>query len=467
MKRLLKILRRTVFIGVPLILGLLLVCLDGVDYRPYFHESYHAETLARLKATIATNATVFGPLSAGFGRAKLSPTVNAAQDDPANGQFRSLPLAGYGARHGAPATGTHDELYVKAVALQVGPRLGIMLGIDALIVPPEVTDLAMEQLSREPGLRREQIYLSATHTHCGIGGWGEGPVGEIFAGPFQKGASVWFASRIVAAVREAVADLKPAELTRGRFAAPDYVRNRLVGGLGRVDSEFSFIALKQSGGRLGVLGSFAAHATVLSDDVRQFSADYPGAWARGVEQATGGMAVFLAGGVGSHSPVSGGKGFEGTEKMGQALAGLLVKQLENLPGTNAITFGMVGLDITMPPLNPRLTDGIRLRPWLARRLLHSRDHSFIQAFRLDQEIWASTPCDFSGELALGVKDHLRSRQMNAVVTSFNGDYVGYVVLPRYYHMAGYEPRIMSFFGPYVPEYFSELILTMSDSLAAH
>ncbi len=94
-----------------------ILCLDGVDYRPYFREAYYAKTIAQLRASAETNQLARGELAAGFGRAKLSPTVNAAQDAPEQGQFRSLPMAGYGARHGKPATGTHDDLYIKAVAL--------------------------------------------------------------------------------------------------------------------------------------------------------------------------------------------------------------------------------------------------------------------------------------------------------------------------------------------------------------
>jgi len=52
-----------------------------------------------------------------------------------------------------------------------------------------------------------------------------------------------------------------------------------------------------------------------------------------------GTAVFLAGGVGSHSPVSGGKGFEGAERMGQALSRALLDQLRQTPLTNWIAFG--------------------------------------------------------------------------------------------------------------------------------
>lgn len=447
------------------IVTLLLLSLDGVDYRPYLREPYYVETAARLRANVATNTIARGELAAGFGRARLTPTVHAPQDDPAQGQFRSLPLAGYGNRHGQPAKGVHDDLYVKAVALRVGDRLGVMVGADALIIPPEVTEAAMQRLGQELKLSREQIYLSATHTHASLGGWGEGMVAEAFAGGFQAGVRTWFADRIVAAVRDAIADLKPAAFGHDRFAAPAFVRNRLVGELGKVDPEFSYALLKQNDGKLAVLGSYAAHATVLSSDLMEFSADYPGYWQRAVEQATGGMAVFLAGGIGSHSPVPGEQGFAGAERMGQSLARALLEQLPKTPLTNAIAFGILGLDISMPPLNARVSDGLRLRPWLAQRLLPVKKQSFIQVFRLNDSVWISTPCDFSGELAMGIKDFLRVRGSRAVITSFNGDYVGYVIPLRYYHLGGYEPRVMSFFGPNVPDYFDEVIRTIALSLA--
>jgi hypothetical protein len=270
----------------------------------------------------------------------------------------------------------------------------------------------------------------------------------------------------VTAVKDALADIKPAQFGHGHFAAPQFIRNRLVGGLGQVDPEFCYALVKQETGKAAVLGVFGAHATVLGDDNMEFSADYPGCWERAVEQTTGGMAVFLAGGVGSHSPVPGGSGMAGIEQMGQALAKLLVEHPPQTALTNAVTFGLLGLDVTLPPLNVRLSDGIRLRPWLAGKLVPANRPSFLQVFRIDDSVWISTPCDFSGELALGIKDFLRARGDSAIVTSFNGDYIGYVILPRYYHMSGYEPRLMSFYGPNVPDYFDELIRSMALSLVS-
>ena len=90
--------------------------------------------------------------------------------------------------------------------------------------------------------------------------------------------------------------------------------------------------------------------------------------------------------------------------------------------------------------------------------------ALLQAFRIGNTIWISTPCDFSCELALPIKDRLKTLGAQGVITSFNGNYLGYVIPGRYYHMDTYESRTMSFFGPTVPDYFEDLIRRMTTSL---
>jgi neutral ceramidase len=444
-----------VLVGLLLLMGIAaFVCLDRVDYRPYFREPYYKTTVARLRGAAETNRLARGELLVGFGSAKLTP------DFP-------LPLAGYGDRKGAIVTNVHDDVFVKAVAIRVGERTGIMFGCDALIVPREVADEAVFAWGRYSGnsISRQQLYFSATHTHCSLGGWGEGVVGEAFAGKFDPRSRAHFVGCILAAAAEALRDIKPAEFGHGSFVAREFVRNRLVGELGKVDPEFSYAIFKQTDGRTGVMGSFSAHATVLGGSVLEYSGDYPGEWQRAVEMATGGFAMFLGGGVGSHGPVAGERGFRGTERMGRGLAEMMLKQIGETTMTNSIAFGILAVDVVMPELNERVTDTIRLRPWLTKKLLPEVKDSFVQAFRLGDMIWISTPCDYSGELALGIKDMLRARGFAGVVTSFNGDYVGYVIPSRYYHLNGYEPRIMSFYGPYVPDYLDELARTLALELA--
>ena len=199
-----------------------LLCLDGIDYQPYFKAPYYQQTSQRLHALATNQNLVTGELAAGFGRALLTPTLHAVPVDPTHGRFGSLPLAGYGNRQGRPATGTHDDLYVKAVAFRVDGHVAVMVSADALIIPREVAEAAMARLGPELHLHREQVYFSATHTHSSLGGWGEGMVAEAFAGPFQPGVRGWMAGQIIAAVQAAVANLRPASLGQGSVFVPEY-----------------------------------------------------------------------------------------------------------------------------------------------------------------------------------------------------------------------------------------------------
>lgn len=399
---------------------------------------------------------------AGFGRATLTPKVGAVVDRPEAGEFRSVPLAGYGDRHGQPATGVHDEVWVKAVAFAAGGSTGVVVSADALIIPREVAESTAANLAGTHGLRRDQICFSATHTHCSLGGWGQRFVGEAFAGPFNPGIRTWFAQQLAAAATNALGDLQSASLGAGRFDATNWVRNRLVGDRGQVDPGFSLLYAKQADGDTAVIGSYSAHATVLGSKVMQFSADYPGVWQRTLEGAGIKLAVFVAGGVGSHGPRVSPGGFEGTEVMGRALAEETLRQLPRITLHESVPFEASVAVLELPELQVRVTDSIRLRPWATRQLMPPlASATLLQAFRFGSVVWLSTPCDYSGELALEVKAAARSMGRQAVVTSFNGDYVGYVIPAKYYHLDGYEPRVMNFYGPRVAEVFTDTLLQLA------
>ena len=84
-----------------------------------------------------------------------------------------MPLAGYGSRKGKYAEGIHDSIFVKVVALKVEEQLLVLVGSDMLIIPPVLTDGVCQIVNRTLGLKRNQIFFSATHTHSSIGAWSE------------------------------------------------------------------------------------------------------------------------------------------------------------------------------------------------------------------------------------------------------------------------------------------------------
>lgn len=452
MKKLVSLAGKTALGALLLILLLAIVALAPVDYSAWTDSVLRQELDSALKAIWMQTNVVAGQLRAGFGRAKLTPCLGATANDPDQGHFQALPLAGYGARKGQPATGVHDDLWAKAVALAVNGRTGIMVSADALIIPREVAEMAVERLKGR-GIQRSNLYFGATHAHSSIGGWGRGLVSEAFAGKFVPESRAWFARQLAAAAEAALGDLSPARAGAAFFTSTNHVRNRLVGDGGTVDPGFRILKIVQDDGDHAVIGSYSAHATVLPASVMEFSGDYPGAWAATMEKNGCTVALFFAGGVGSHSPRAGGPGWEGVERMGVELAMLTETALKQIELTNHLAFGLVTLDLRLPELQVRVSDGVRLRPWLAGLLLPVEKQTIVQALRLGESTWLSTPCDFSGELAMSLPIPPERKRFTAV-TSFNGDYVGYVIPSRYYHMAGYEPRTMSFFGPQMPDYMA-------------
>ena len=237
-----------------------------------------------------------------------------------------MPLAGFGARKGKYATGVHDSIFVKAVALKVKSQLLVLVGTDLLIMPPNITD-TLALLLEKDGIQRSQLFFSATHSHSSLGGWASGFVGDQFAGSENKNIQKWIVSQVRKAVNEAVADLSPAGIATGSFDAGMYTRNRVVGEAGTKNDDFTYIVIEQSKGKKAVIGSFSAHATTMGADNMEFSADYPGYWERKVENGHADIALFFAGSVGSQSPVGKGDGFERSRFIGESLADSLIKRM--------------------------------------------------------------------------------------------------------------------------------------------
>lgn len=443
---------------VILLISVALSAVTGVDRRPAGGSPWAESTLTRLDSLAdGPTAPDTNRLEAGFGRAELTPRRPSGEGPPGDGEFAALPMAGYGARQGRPATGARDRLWVKAVALRRGGQRVVMVSADSLIIPRNVATIATGLLEESIGLTSGEVYFGATHTHGSLGGWGEGPVGEIFAGDHDPRAVEWFADRLATAVRRAWADLAPAGASHSGFEAPEFVRNRLVGDAGQIDPHFDILLVQQDDGDRAVLGSYAAHATVLGARVMEWNGDYPGAWQRAVEEGTGGLALFFAGGVGSHSPRAPAPGFDGAEALGRALARRTLETLANLVPDPSPPLQLMTLRVDLPELQVRVTDGLRLRPILASRLLPVAGDTWVQALRIGPAVWFSTPCDFSGELSVELRSRLAPLGLAIHVTSFNGDYIGYVIPSRHHHLDGYEPRTMSFHGPALPDHLLQLL----------
>ena len=429
--------------------------MDRVDYTPYFVSDYYTSTIDELDRQIQSVSLSFGKISIGLGKTNITPLP----------EERPVPMAGYGQREGAPAEGVHDSLYIKTLALQVGPQIAVLVSADLLIIPPNIAAEVTKRLEAEGRVSRDQLLYSATHTHSSLGGWSSKYVGKAFAGEPNPWALEWLCTKMVDAVNEALDDLRPGRIGYGRFEAPQLVKNRLVGDLGREHDTCSFLTAQQDSGRSALLGVFAAHATTLSDRNMAYSADYPAYWYQKLEAAGIDLPIFCAGSVGSHGPEAPGKDFEQSRFLGEALADSLLQYAGQVQWRDSVSFAILNLPVDLPVQQVRLSEHWYLSPYLSSRLFPARGEVRLQSLRINEFLWTTTPSDFSGELALVHQNALAREGYQSVITSFNGAYIGYVLPTRYYHLNEYESRTMSWFGPYAGDYFSELILRMTQHLS--
>ena len=456
-----------VIIAILLLVALLVT--RKVDRTSYYDCGYYQQSIHQLDSLRKNHTPVCHSLEAGFSKVSITPGLHEPEDNAAEGKFKGVPMAGYGSREGKFATGIHDSVFVRAAAVQVADQLMIIVGVDLLIMPHNITDTVLSML-RWDGISREQLMFSATHTHSGIGGWGMGFIGSKFSGAPNENVVRWLASQIALSVRTAVKDLKPALIGSGNVPAASYIRNRVIGELGVKNDDFSYIVLEQIGGKKAVIGSFSAHATTISEKIMEISGDYPGYWEQKMENTFTDCAIFCAGGVGSQSTATvGGENFERVQKYGDVLADTVAKYASTTTMNDSVVFSAITMKLNLPDYNIRIMKNRSLVPAVSNKMMPAPKYPVLQALRLNDMVWISAPGDFSGEIALQAKNYLLPKGFDANVTGFNGSYLGYIIPGKYFFadrftggMGRYEARTMGWFGPNMGDYTTDLIRQMSD-----
>lgn len=435
----------------------------AVVKTPYFKTDYYKKTESRLDSIKPGISSVDDSLSAGFSRISITPDLNKKFDTRKEAKRNIVPLAGYGNRRGKPAEGVHDSVFVKAVALKSGKQTLVLVSADILIMPPNIIDEVTVQLLKE-GIKRDQLFFSATHSHSSIGGWGYGLMAKAFAGKENTNLEKYLIAQIKTAVLSAISDLHPATLGSGSFNASPYTRNRLTGNPEIINNDFSFLVVEQTGRKKAIIGSFSAHATTLGRKNMLISGDYPGYWQRKMEATSADLAMFCVGSTGNQSPVGKGDEFENAKYIGESLADSVLVHLEEVRMKKKLTISALSLKINLPEYHIRLTTNRNLTSGLSNRLMHLPENVYLQTLGIDNLIWIFTPGDFSGESALLIKKILAGKGYDAIVSGFNGSYIGYIIPGKYFYLDNYETKLMGWFGPTMGDYTMDLIEQMSSAI---
>jgi neutral ceramidase len=374
------------------------------------------------------------------------------------------PLAGYGARRGAASTGQREPLYARCVLLEAGDTSALLVFTDLLLVYPGLVAQVEERLAEAFGARQPPwpVHFTATHTHCGPGGWGRNPLEQSVTGSRHPEVTEKLAAAITRAAVAAAGGMEEVAWGWLELAAPGRLRNRTIKG-GPVDPRLEALVLRRErDGLRAVLAVFGAHATCLPAGMLEFAADYPGELTRALAADDRvDFAAFAAGVVGSHSPVGEGREAALAEDLGRSLAEQLLAALDQTPPRRGARLRAAVSRMTAPGLQMRLNGSLQLAG-PAVRWLHP-GVTRVSAVALDEHLWIGLPFELSGMLSPPLRSHARERGWKLTLTCFSGDYLGYVLPDELHSDLGlYEAR-MNFLGPGGGSFVSRLVETVVEA----
>jgi neutral ceramidase len=435
-----------VLLGLVLFIVLFLaVSLAPVDETPYQQMPYYTQTKQRL-AQLPAPPPAKAPLKAGWAKVNITPPY-------------TTPTGGYGLRRGEHWRIVSDSVFVRAIVLDNGGTQVAVVGLDLLITPPTVTEALKKRLP-EVGLRWENVYTGAIHSHNSLGGWAPGLVGQLIAGGYDEKIVTRITDGILNAIRKAQANMAPVEIGYGETNASDHITSRIAhsGPTQPLDGQIRLLKLKKQDGQSALLCTFAGHATLFDGrNGTYLSRDYPGSLVDRLEKKSANFAVFMAGAVGSTAPTPRGKtDFEEIRNYAGDLALRIERTVPQIQTRADSSLAILTLPLDLREPHPRVIGNWRVRPWLFYAV-YGDYPSDLKALRIGKTVLLGTPCDFSGEFVADFKPLAEQKGVNLMVTSFDGGYIGYVTPDRYYNRSTYETRDMNWFGPYNGAYFEEMM----------
>ena len=242
--------------------------------------------------TIAVPLVSADTLRAGAAQSVITPELNG----------HAVYLAGFG--HNRVATGLHDDLYARCLALEIAKQTLVVCSIDliGLFYDDVVTIRRIFQQTTPAG---SVLIVASTHTHAGpdtLGLYGPKP---LESGIDRKYLG-WVDQRIATTAGDAVRAMRPATL---ELARDDHPLLAMVQGVDRppiVKDPFLYVmrlVARSTGQTIATVVNWSDHPEVLGRKNTEITADYP-YWVRAyVEKQMGGTALFFSGSIGKVSPL--------------------------------------------------------------------------------------------------------------------------------------------------------------------
>lgn len=195
--------------------------------------------------------------------------------------------------------GVHDPIYARAIVVDNGRTRAAMVTVDAGAIGEDTWNAVADRAQRELGIPRDQLILTATHSHS-----------------VPRGAAPGYSDRVFEAVAQAASRLQPAQMAYGEGVSYINVNRNLIDREthrwwegpnydGPSDKTVAVVRFATPDGKpIAVFYNYAVHA-VINGQLDMVSGDIPGAASRYIEESLGddAVAVWSTGAAGDQNPV--------------------------------------------------------------------------------------------------------------------------------------------------------------------
>lgn len=366
-------------------------------------------------------------------------------------------LLGYGPRQ---STGVHDRIFHRVMVLDDGRTQFILVASDLCLFSPELYDEAAAELEKA-GVPRRQFWWSVTHTHSAPEAGPPGVYKVLLKGrsdhEWDREYTQQIKAGLVRAVAEARAKLEPARLRVGLGMSMANINRRardvdgkISLGLnpeGPVDRQVGVIRAERADGSvIALVANYAIHGTVLSGNNTLISGDAPGVTAAYVEQALGGVVLFVNGAAGNAAPIY---SVYPTPAAGHLPEFRVLLGDRILEAARAMPKGSEDVSLTLEEtaVETPLKAGLE---WPAELARYARVEAGgrtlvrlpVRMLRLnDAVIWAA-PVELFSEIAIEVRS--RSPFPYTLYFGYTNGWFGYLPTARAFGEGGYEPQTSPF-----------------------
>lgn len=417
---------------------LALATITTVDRSPINEQDFFKETFAKLDSSNWETSQGEAWL-AGWASGNVTP------DQPAE-------LVGYAPR--GPYQFVQDSSRVKALTLSNGKTRIAWLNYELLIVHPFLAD-QVRQGVKKSGIPIDQLIFTATHTHSGMGGYMPGFLGELAFGGYDQEIVDLLVNKSVETLQTALAKQDTVSIFFRKTRAADHVSNRFIKD-GPYDPFVRQVIFSRKDGKKALFYTYSAHATCLSSKFMGLSGDYPNYLSENLEARDYDFAMYAAGTVGSHRPMTNGNTPEAVKDYAASLDSVIWLRMTSYGSNKLPLIRHNRLDISLREPHLRISDNLRVRPWVFKKLV-GETPAYFEITQLGNLLLIASSGELSGVFYEEWDRLAQSKGLKLIVTVFNGSYIGYITPDELYDEHFHEVREMNWFGPGNGHYFDELV----------